>query len=676
MTDAPYKTDDRCMLRQGYYRSFGWWVFGHFMRHKALFIGGYILLVISTLLQVQVPLYLRQFFDVALGEGKEAIIGTAVVILFLLAVNLGIGIAGTGLNTWLTERMVSNVQNEFFNAIHQKSMKFYDSARTGELLSLATSDSRNLSWMASSIRMLSMAVITTISLAIAMQAMDSRLLLVFLLFVPFIAWSIYAYSGKLARVSVQRQEVFAQWQATLQENLVGIRVLRTLSNRHREFEKYKQDLGAVRKVLIARGTISARYYSSLLIYGAMGASFVVGSIFVYQGTMTVGTLVGFNSLILLVLNVNEFIRVSIFLGSMGFAGGRRVYEVLMEQQSLDDGIFPMQGRLAGHVRFDHVTFRYDQDGRDVIKQVDLTIEPDQTVAIVGHTGAGKTTLIKLLQRLYDPVGGRVLVDAHDIRTYPIEMYRKQVGIIEQDTFIFSATIKENILYGIDDGVGMGDLPGVRDRGGVRDIGKAGAGGSLVGPSSLAYPDLHETVIAAAKAARIHEFITTLPDGYDTMVGERGITLSGGQKQRIAIARALVINPPILVMDDSTSAVDARTEARIQAALKNLMTERTTIIITHRLSTIRNADLVVLMDGGEVRDVGTHEELHARQPDYASIFSQFEDLPVIPDLASGASKKHVGDVPGGGGGHDVSGGGDGNGNDVNNNMNNGNNGVDN
>ena len=568
-------------------------------------------MIVSSIIQVSIPLVLQQFFDMAIASGIQAVLETALLFIILSAVNFGLGVLNSATHAYLSERIVRSVQVEFFRAIHQKSMKFHDNSRTGELLSLATSDSRNLSWMETSIRMLSIAVITTVSVVITMQLLDWRLLLIFLMFVPFIAISIFRHGKKLARVSVERQRLFARWQATLQENLIGIRALRTLSNRDREFKKYDNDLLAVKKVLIKRGIISARYFSSLYLYLAMGVSFILGGFLVVQGEITTGTLIAFNSLILLVRNVNELIRVSIFLGSMGFAGGRRVFDVLLEQQLLKDGRSPIPSRLSGKIEYNHVSFRYESLSTDILKDITLEINTGTTVAILGHTGCGKTTLIKLLQRLYDPTEGQVIVDGKVIKDYPIEQYRKQVGVIEQDTFIFSATIKENILYG---------LHGVEGN----------------------YID--EQVVQAAKLAHLHEFIMSLPKQYNTMVGERGITLSGGQRQRLAIARALIINPPILVMDDSTSAVDARTEAEIQRALKNLMADRTTLIITHRLSTIRKADKVILMENGRIKVTGTHKDLYSKVPEYAAIFKQFEHLPSIPQIVLEGGK-HQDDVKG-------------------------------
>jgi ATP-binding cassette subfamily B protein len=549
---------------------------------------------LGTAFSIIIPLVLQFFFDEAINSDFNAILGASLIFLLLYVFNFFASSLGSWVNAWFSEEVVKDVQNEFFESMHSKSMSFHDSARTGELLAMATSDSRQLSWMLLSILMFGLAIATTVGSLIAMYSLDPFLFFIFLLFVPFIAVAIVFYGKNLGPVSIQRQALFARWQATLQENLAGIRALRTLSNRQKEFDKYDSDLKNVREILIERGIISARYFPTLIIYLAMGVLFVLGSYFVYLGEMSAGTVIAFNSLVLLLQTPNQFIRFTIFLGSMGFAGGKRVYSVIAEQHLLEEGDQPVN-QLRGKIQFENVSFRYNSEGPDVLKDINLTIAPGQTVAIIGHTGCGKTTLQKLIHRLYDPTNGRILIDGIDIKNYPIEDLRKQIGVIEQDVFLFSASIKENILFGSN------------------------------GDSNLA-----DTMIQVAKSAQIHSFVSKLPKQYDTVIGERGITLSGGQRQRLAIARAFVMNPPILIMDDSTSAIDAYTEAKIQSAIGKLLESRTTIIVTHRLSVLRKADVVILMNGGEIQEVGTHDKLYSRNTDYAEMFQQFENLPPIPE----------------------------------------------
>ncbi|WP_455142771.1 ABC transporter ATP-binding protein [Candidatus Hodarchaeum mangrovi] len=556
---------------------------------------GYFLLFIGTSLGIIIPLILRYYFDEAIYSGRiNVILLVCFVFLGIYLFNFVSQAFGAYINARFSEKVVRDVQVEFFQSIHSKSMAFHDSARIGELLAMATSDSRQLSWMLISILMFALAIFTTFASLLAMFTLNIQLFFIFLGFIPFILFSMFTYGKSLGPVSIKRQELFAKWQATLQENLAGIRVLRTLSNRNQEFKKYDEDLKAVREVLTERGIKSARYYPILILYIALGIDFIIGGYLVFLGEITPGTLIAFNSLILLLQGPSEFIRFTVFLGSMGFAGGNRVFSVISKQQQLVDGKIDLE-KVHGDIEFKNVTFRYNPEGPDVLKNINLKIQSGQMVAIIGHTGCGKTTLSKLVQRLYDPVEGDILVDGKNIKNFPIDQYRRQIGVIEQDIFLFSASIRENILYGC---------------------------GKL-------HPELEKRMIEVAKLAQIHDFISTLPNQYNTVIGERGVTLSGGQRQRLALARAFMIDPPILILDDSTSAVDSKTEVKIQNAINNLLYARTTLIITHRLSTIRKADLVVLMKGGEIEDIGTHDELYLRNEEYASIFKQFEDLPAIP-----------------------------------------------
>ncbi|PWI47650.1 hypothetical protein CEE45_10815 [Candidatus Heimdallarchaeota archaeon B3_Heim] len=593
MSQSTYKAST--YLHSRYYRNFITWILGHLLKHKYLFFFGFLLMFLGTAFSIIIPFILQFFFDEAINSNFDTIFATSAIFLVLYVLNFLASSFGSWVNAWFSEEVVKDVQNEFFESMHSKSMSFHDSARTGELLAMATSDSRQLSWMLLSILMFGLAIATTVGSLIAMYALDSFLFFVFLLFVPFIALAIVIYGKNLGPVSIRRQALFAQWQATLQENLAGIRALRTLSNRQSEFDKYDSDLKEVREILIERGIISARYFPTLIIYFAMGLLFVLGSYFVYLGDMSAGTVIAFNSLVLLLQTPNQFIRFTIFLGSMGFAGGKRVYSVIAEQQLLEEGDHPVK-QIRGKIQFEHVSFRYNPEGPDVLKNINLTIAPGQTVAIIGHTGCGKTTLQKLIHRLYDPTSGKIFIDNVNIKDYPIEALRKQIGVIEQDIFLFSASIKDNILFGSND-----------DK-----------------------SNLTDTMIQVAKSAQIHSFVSKLPKQYDTVIGERGITLSGGQRQRLAIARAFIINPPILIMDDSTSAIDAHTEAKIQSAIGNLLESRTTIIVTHRLSVLRKADVVVLMNSGQIQDIGTHDALYTRNTDYADMFRQFENLPPIPE----------------------------------------------
>ncbi len=588
-------------LNQRYYSRFSYWLIGHLLKNKYYFFASYILLILTTSVTVVIPIILKFFFDNAIKGSPEIIFLTAVTFLGLYLINFFLQVISSATSSVLNEYTVRNVQEEFFISLHQKNMSFHDTSRSGNLLSMGTSDSRQLGRILSSIRLFSVAIFTIIGVLISMLYLSVELTLVFLIFLPIILFFMYWYGKRIGPVALERQQLFGAWQATLQENLAGIRALRTLSNRDREWKKYLKDLEAVKDVLIRRSKISSFYVPTLVIYAVMGITFIFGSFLVYQNPLktTPGTLIAFNALVILLQQPNQQIRGSFFMGSMGFAGGRRIYGVVTNQMSTSNGSDPV--KINGDISFKNVYFKYDNlkgDNQYTLTDITFDIKAGETIAIIGHTGCGKTTVTKLIQRLYDVNSGSIEIDAKNIKDFDLDSLRKQIGVIEQDVFLFSATIRENILFGYSDQI---------------------------------TPELNERMVSIAKAAQIHDFIASLPNGYDTLIGERGITLSGGQRQRIAIARAFMINPPILILDDATSSVDAKTEAQIQKAITNLVLKRTSIIITHRLSTLLKANRIILMEKGKVVDIGTHEELYKRQEYYASIFKQFENLPDLPKI---------------------------------------------
>ena len=401
---------------------------------------------LNTLVDTAIALLLKQFFDTAIYNGTNAIISIALIFLALSALVLVTDFLSNTLNTVVSEYIIRNVQIEFFESLHQKNMAFHDSARVGELLSLTTFDARQLNFMLSSIRMTVLAIFTTITVVSAMLYLNGTLMEIFLLFIPLSLWSMYRYGKNLAPVTLKRQQYFAKWQATLQENVAGIRVLRTLSNKGREYDKFETDLTAVKDILIKRTILSERYFPSLHVYIEMGILFIVGAYFVLRGQMTVGTLIAFNSLVLLLQGPISMIGTSVFLGSTGFAGGKRIYDVIKEQQITKDGQIDASN-IKGGIEFRNVSFSYGKNAPPVLNNININILPGQTVAILGPTGSGKSTLCKLIQRLYDVTKGEILIDGRNIKEYDLESLRKKIGVIEQDVFLFSTTIRENILYG-------------------------------------------------------------------------------------------------------------------------------------------------------------------------------------------------------------------------------------
>jgi len=372
---------------------------------------------------------------------------------------------------------------------------------------------------------------------------------------------------------------------TLQENLTGVRVVKAFARQQYEIEKFERD----NQEKFKRGKHLVRMHSlfwpaSDILCGAqILVGYYVGAMMVIRDEITIGTFLAYMGLVVWIIWPMRNLGRLIVQTSTGLVSFGRVLEIIrQDREPLDDGDAIPEGNLRGELVFEHVGFQYE-DGGKVLEDITFSCAPGQVVALLGSTGSGKTTLVNLLPRFYDCTEGRILLDGVDLRRYPRRYLRKQIGIVEQEPFLFSRTIAENITYGVG-----------------RDVPQ-------------------EEIEAAAKAAAIHDSIMTFPNGYHTLVGEKGVTLSGGQKQRVAIARTLLKNPRILILDDSTSSVDTETEAEIREALQRLMENRTTFIIAHRIQSIMDADLILVMDQGRIVQRGTHAELVEQEGIYRQIY---------------------------------------------------------
>ena len=464
------------------------------------------------------------------------------------------------------------------------SFGFYDRHQTGQLMSRATVDLQSVRFfLGFGLIFFFQHVLTVVSVMAVLFVVEWRLALIAVAITPLIVAVAYRYSHVSHPVLREVQQRLGEVATVAEESIVGVHVVKAFAQEDRRQQQFERASGSVFDETVRAFRQRAIYVPvlSFLPLLAQGAVLLAAGRMVVSGSLTVSEFFVFNLLLAMLIVPLRSLGMWIGQAQRATASGERIFEVMDEPEGVDDR--PDAVELApgpGEIRFEHVGFGY-AEGRPVLEEIDLELAPGRTVALIGHTGSGKTTLAALVPRFYDATEGRVLVDGVDVREVTRRSLRREIGVISQDPFLFSATVRENIAFGVLD---------------ARD----------------------ELIEAAARAAQAHEFVEELPQGYDTVIGERGITLSGGQRQRLAIARALVIDPRILILDDATASVDATTEARIRAGLAEAMRGRTTIIIAHRLSTIALADEVVVLEHGRIAAHGTQAELLATNRVYQEI----------------------------------------------------------
>jgi ABC-type multidrug transport system fused ATPase/permease subunit len=467
-----------------------------------------------------------------------------------------------------------DMRNQLYAKLLRLSFGFYDRHQTGQLMSRATVDLQAVRFfLGYGLIFFFQHVLTIVGVTAVMFATNWRLALAATAITPLIVILAYRYSSVSHPILRDVQQKMADVATVAEENVVGVHVVKSFSQERAEADKFAQRSEAVFRRSVDANRQRALYVPllSFLPLVAQAAVLLVGGRMVANGTLDFGAFFTFNVLVLLLVLPLRMLGMWIGQAQRATASGERIFEVMDETEEITERPDAIElDKGDGLVRFENVSFEY-LAGRPVLQDIDLELEPGRTVALIGHTGSGKTTLASVVPRFYDVTAGRVTVDGADVRDVKLVSLRRAIGIVAQDPFLFSATVFENIAFGAPD----------------------------------ATP---EQVDEAARLAQAHEFIAALPDGYDTVIGERGITLSGGQRQRLAIARALVMNPRILILDDATASVDATTEAKIRLGLRQAMKGRTTIIIAHRLSTISLADELVVLDGGRICGRGTDEEL--------------------------------------------------------------------
>ncbi|HLY82077.1 MAG TPA: ABC transporter ATP-binding protein [Acidimicrobiales bacterium] len=565
--------------------------------HKVIFLTSITLTLLAIVFQVEIPNLVRLAIDKALpatGSAAVAVVSHRASLGFYITLIIGFATArlviGYISRRYLMETAYA-IEADFRNLMYEQfsrlSFGFYDRVQSGQLISRANSDIRAVQMyltfgpfiMAQSIGLVVIAFIfmVRINVPLAFVAMGTM---------PFVFWSGVRMRSLMFPISWVVQARLADVATIVEENASGIRVVKSFAAEPQQLSGLTKSTKRVEWANIKQADIRAQWAPLIENLPRLGMAFVLlyGGWLVIHHQGTVGAIVAFNAYVLMLQAPFRQLGMILMLGQRASASADRIYEVLDEQPEITDrpGAVDLV-ECHGEVRFDHVTFSY-VEGRPVLEDFDLRLAAGQTVALVGRTGTGKSTVGRLMTRFYDVDSGAVTIEGHDVRDLTLASLRAQVGVVLDEPFLFSVSIRDNIAFGK--------------------------------PTA----DLDE-IVRAAQAAAADDFIRELPEGYDTVIGERGYTLSGGQRQRIAIARTLLVNPPVLILDDATSAIDVQVEQDIHEALRTLMEGRTTLIIAHRLSTISLADRVVLLQDGHIVADGTHAELLATEPRYSEVLAQ-------------------------------------------------------
>lgn len=562
--------------------------------YRLAYTGANLSLAISALAKTTTYLLLRNFADTVVGNIKP-FAGSLPRTLTMIALGF-IGLAlvegsfsfiSGRLASFSAEGITRRLRNFLFDHIQRLSFAYHSKTPTGDLIERVTSDVDSVrNFFNEQAIGVGRIILLFIINFIAIWLLSWKLAIASSVIIPIILVVSIWFFKKVTKAYEAYQEQEAKLSTTLQENLTGVRVVKAFARQDYEMDKFEKDNW--QKFLRGKKllTMNALFWplSDILCGFQMLGGFIFAAIMAINGEITIGTYPAYVGLVVWLIWPMRNLGRIIVNTSTGLVSYERLMEIVkQERESLTEGKIKPDHPIRGDITYQDVSFQYEDATTDVIKNISFHVQPGQVVALLGSTGSGKTTLVNLLPRFHEYTEGRIMLDGFELTDYPREFLRKQIGIVEQEPFLFSRSIRENITYGI------------------------------------GHQASDEEVEQASKAAAIHDVILTFPDGYKTLVGEKGVTLSGGQKQRVAIARTLLKNPRILILDDSTSSVDTETEAEIRFALEGLMKNRTTFIIAHRIQSVMNADLILVMDKGEVVQIGRHEDLVTQSGIYRQIF---------------------------------------------------------
>jgi ABC-type multidrug transport system fused ATPase/permease subunit len=559
---------------------------GYLRPYWQLVLGGYLCLLGITVLALLMPQFIRWIVDEGIEGGDTALLARSALALLGLALVKGVL---TFLQGRWTEVSSQNVAYDLRNAIHRKlaslSFSYHDRTETGQLLSRAIQDVERIRFLTGRalLRIVEGSTLL-VGTAVVLLLMNPLLAVLALITTPLLAYRAMGFGRHFRPLSLAIQQQLAVLTTRLEQNLRGARVVKAFAQEEAEVARFDLENDHWFGLSIEATRLQAKELPLLDLIADIGMVFVIwyGGRLVIRDELTLGELVAFTAYLTRLVQPMRRLGFIVSAVAQAAASGERVFEILdAESEVQDEPDAEPLTLVNGRVRFEEVSFAYF-DRHAVLDRISFEVEPGQIVALLGATGSGKSTIINLIPRFYDPTCGRVTIDDSDIRQATLNSLRDQIGIVMQETTLFAATIRENIAFG------------------------------RVDAST-------EAIVAAAEAAKAHDFIEAMPQGYDTPVGERGVTLSGGQKQRIAIARALLKDPRILILDDATSSVDTETEQEIQKALENLMRGRTSFVIAQRLSTVRAADLILVLEKGRIASRGTHGELLRSSGLYADIY---------------------------------------------------------